>query len=548
MAKRWSWKRWCGLGIALEVLMLAAGCTPHQSVTGNGASAPEVPTRAADLTILSGSENMTLEPLIQDFARLHHVSIQMNYAGSVEIMRDLQGGQIAADAVWPANSFWISLGDSHHQVKQAQSIMRTPVVFGVKKSVAARLGWVGKPVTVERILQAAEADKLRYMMTSATQSNSGVSAYLGYLSAFAGRPETLTSKDLTDPQVQGKIKRILGTINRSSGSSGWLKDLFIANYDRYDAMVNYESVIIETDQQLVAQGKEPLYVIYPEDGLALADSPLGYVDKGDADKAKLFGDLQHYLLSPTAQKQILAKGRRVGLLGLTIDHPDTAVFNPDWGINTRRVLSPIRFPDQAVVAQALDLYQTTFRKPSLTVYCVDFSGSMTGNGGEAGVKNAMHLLLDQDKARSLLLQAAPTDITIIIPFNSQPLNRWTVRGNDPAALHQLTAEVDGLQADGGTDIYTPVIQGLDLLKQTRDLDKYFPAIILMTDGQSNTGATFADLQAHLAQSGLQVPVFAIAFGGADKTQLGQITGATSGKLFDGSRDLGAAFREAKGYN
>ena len=115
-------------------------------------------------------------------------------------MRQLGSGQFAADAVWPANSFWISLGDTHQQVKHAQSIMRTPVVFGVKKSVAARLGWIGKPVTVEQILQAAEAGKLRYMMTSATQSNSGASAYLGYLYAFAGRPEALTAKISMTPR------------------------------------------------------------------------------------------------------------------------------------------------------------------------------------------------------------------------------------------------------------------------------------------------------------------------------------------------------------
>lgn len=543
MLRRWRWS-----GILLVMLLMLAGCTHNTSSPDNGANGSGVPTRPADLTILSGSENETLEPLIQDFARQHSVAIHINYAGSVEIMRQLQSGQADADAIWPANSFWISLGDTRHQVKEAQSIMRTPVVFGVKKSVATRLGWIGRPVTVEQILQAAETGKLRYMMTSATQSNSGASAYLGYLNAFAGRPETLTMKNLNDPQVRDKIKRILGTVNRSSGSSGWLKDLFLANYDKYDAMVNYEAVIIETDQQLTQQGKEPLYVIYPEDGLALADSPLGYVDKGDATKTKLFHDLQQYLLSEPVQARILAQGRRVGLLGLTINHPDTAVFNPAWGINTQRVLSPIRFPAPDVVAQALDLYQTTFRKPSLTIYCLDFSGSMADNGGEAGVKNAMHLLLDQDKARQLLLQASPEDISLIIPFNIRPLDQWTVTGSNPSTLHALAERVDALNADGGTDIYTPVMQALDALKQHGNLDKYFPAVILMTDGQSNTGASFADLQEHLAQTGLQVPVYAISFGDADKNQLGQITNLTSGKLFDGSHDLTAAFREAKGYN
>ena len=152
------------------------------------------------------------------------------------------------------------------------------------------------------------------------------------------------------------------------------------------------------------------------------------------------------------------------------------------------------------------------------------------------------------QAKQLLLQASPGDETVIIPFNSQPLNTWTVTGNDPAALHGLEAQVDALEADGGTDIYSPVMRGLDLLKQHGNLDKYFPAVILMTDGQSNTGASFSDLQAHIAQNGLQVPIYAISFGDADKSQLQQITDLTSGKLFDGSHDLESAFREAKGYN
>ena len=545
----------CALLLTLFLaLMTLAGCSQNQSgpdSTGGGGTGGDVtaaPAQAAGLTILSGSENQTLEPLVQQYARQHNITIQMNYAGSVEIMRQLQTGQVAADAVWPANSFWISLGDDKRQVKRAASIMRTPVVFGVKKSVAAQLGWVGKPVTVEQILQAAEAHKLKYLMTSATQSNSGASAYLGYLYAFAGRPDVLTAKDLADPKVRDKIKRILGTVNRSSGSSGWLKDLFLQDYGQYDGMVNYESVIIETDQQLVAEGKEPLYVVYPEDGLALADSPLGYVDKGDAAKAKLFDDLQAFLLAPAAQGQILAQGRRVGLLGMRLDHADPKVFNPDWGIDTTRVLSPIHFPDPAVVRSALDLYQTTFRKPSLTVYCVDFSGSMGGNGGEKGVKDAFHLLLDPVQSRSLLLQGSPGDITIVIPFNDHPLDTWAVAGNAPTDLHALEAKVDALNADGGTDIYTPVMQGLDLLKARGDLSKYFPAVILMTDGQSNTGASFADLSAHVAQSGLQVPIYAIGFGDADKDQLTQIAGLSSGKLFDGSHDLAAAFRDVKGYN
>lgn len=536
---------WSRIFGTVLLLMLCTGCGRH-SGTGSGTPAPASPP---DLSIVSGSENKTLEPIIQQFAQDNHVRIQINYAGSVDMMLQMQSGSLAADAVWPANSFWVTLGDTRNRVKHQESIMRTPVVFGVKKSVAARLGWVGKPVKVEDILRAAEAGKLHYMMTSATQSNSGASAYIGDLYAFAGRPEVLTAKNLADPQVRQKIKRFLGTVNRSAGSSGWLKDLFLSQYDKYDAMVNYEAVVIEANQQLVAQGREPLYVVYPEDGLAIADSPLGYIDNGDAAKEKLFLSLQHYLLSPDAQNKIQAQGRRVGLVGVGVQNADPAVFNPDWGIDTKRVMSPIRFPEASVVRQALDLYQTAFRKPSLTVYCLDFSGSMGGNGGEEGLKSAMSLLLDQDKARPMLLQASPDDVTVVIPFNNHVITQLSVRGNNPAALREILAQVSSLRADGGTDIYTPVMRGLDILRQHGDLNKYFPAIILMTDGQSNTGSTFADLQAALNKDALgTVPVFAIRFGDADPSQLQQITDVTAGKMFDGTQDLARAFREAKGYN
>jgi Ca-activated chloride channel homolog len=522
------------LGLLIPVLLLA-GCG------GGSASKPKL-----TLSLVSGSENQTLEPILQRFAKDEGVAIDVTYLGSVDIMLQLQKGAPGYDAVWPASSLWITLGDKQRVVKNAQSILRSPVVLGVKRSVAERLGWVGKDVTVEEILAAAEAGKLRYMMTSATQSNSGAMAYFGYLYAFAGRPEVLTTDTLQDPAVREKITRILGTIDRSAGSSGWLKDLFLQRYDGYDAMVNYESLVIEADQQLVKEGKEPLYAVYPVDGLAIADSPLGYVDHGDAKKAELFQKLQTYLLSADVQKEILGFGRRVGLVGLNPKEVDPKVFNPDWGIDVGRVIDPITLPSADVIQEALDLYQTAFRKPSFTVFCLDFSGSMEGKG-EEDLKTAMRLLLDQNQAAESLLQAAPGDVTVVIPFDDTLINEWTVRGNDPAALADLLAKVTAQQTGGKTNIYAPVIRALDLMQQA-GIEGYSPAVILMTDGQSNQGS-FADLQRRLAASTLgEVPVYAILFGDASTDQLTQIANATSGRIFDGRTDLVTAFRTAKGYN
>jgi Ca-activated chloride channel family protein len=397
---------------------------------------------------------------------------------------------------------------------------------------------------VADILAAIRSKELKFMMTSASQSNSGASAYFGFLYALLGNPEYITKEDLHKPELKKEIRDLLSGIDRSSGSSGWLKDLFLKG--NYDAMVNYESMIIETNQQLIQQGKEPLYVIYPTDGLVIADSQLGYVDNGDKDKEAFFRKLQAYLLSAKVQGQLLQLGRRTGFAGELQDAPAN-VFRSEWGIDTKKILSPIKLPGSEVILEALNLYQTAFRKPSLTVFCLDFSGSMDGNGGIKQVKKAMELLLDQKEARKYFLQASSDDRNIIIPFDDTILADWQVSGNTQDSLSVMLQNITDLSAGGGTDIYSPAIKGIDEIMQ-QDSGRYISAIILMTDGESNTGKKFEDLQTSWTGSGKDIPIFAITFGDASETQLRQITELTRGNIFDGKKDLVTAFRKAKGYN
>lgn len=497
------------------------------------------------IRLLSGSENKSIEPILQEAARQAGATLQVTYKGSVDIMLELEKGKNSEfDAVMPADRMWITLGDKTRAVKNIASIYRSPVVFGVKKSIAEKLGWTKGEVKVADILKVAQSGKLRFMMTSATQSNSGAAAYFGFLYAFAGNPDVLTEADLEKPQVAAKVKSILGTVNRTTGSSGWLKDLFIDRYDYFDAMVNYESLVIETNQALQQQNREPLYAVYPVDGLAIADAPLGYVSKGNAATEAAFLKMQEYLLSPAVQQQLLETGRRTGL-GVTASGANQAVFNPALGIDVNRVLSPITMPAPEVIEKALVLYQTAFRKPSLTVFVVDFSGSMKGRA-EEDLKSAMRVMLDQDLAKRYMLQASPKDVVIVVPFDSR--TRWIkkVEGNDPSKLLELWQSVNAEVADNGTDIYSPIIASLPELRKY-SLENYSASVILMTDGRSD-GSFDALKQSLAAQVLTGMPVYSIMFGDADPSQLKAIAALTSGKVFDGKKDLISAFREAKGYN
>ena len=496
------------------------------------------------LYILSGSENRDLEPILADFTKQTGIQVQMDYKGSVDIMNDLKASASEYDAVWPANSIWIAMGDDGKIVKYEKSIMSSPIVFGIRKSLAESLGFIGRQVSVKDILAATESGTLRFAMTSATQSNSGACAYLGFLSAMLGKNTPISTGDLQDAGLQTELKKLLSGVNRSSGSSDWLKELIVENPDDFDAMVNYESLIISANEELIRKGKEPLFIVYPYDGMSLSDSPLGYADHGDSAKEEAFLKLQTYLLSDAIQKELNGLGRRTGII-LSVDDPDPKVWNIDWGVDTGRTLSFIDLPPKEVIFEALNLYQTALKKPSATVYCLDFSGSMSGDGN-AQLVEAMRTVLDQSVASQYLLQNTNDDFTAVIPFSSIMIGTRFCSGNSQKDLMSLYDWVASLNPDGGTDIYRPVIEALDLLSVYDDT--YIKSVVLMTDGESNEGMTPDQFSRYIMDNNVSIPVFSIMFGKASDKQLGEIARLTMARVFDGRKDMIGAFKQVRGYN
>lgn len=492
--------------------------------------------------ILSGSENKELEEILKECEKKTGVDIEMTYKGSVDIMHILKEGADGYDAVWPASGLWISLGDTGHLVKHDESVSTTPVVFGIKQSIVEELGLAGKDVSVKDILEMIRAGKFSFCMTSATQSNSGASAYIGFLYALLDKKEALTSEDLSDENLKQNISDLLSGVDRSSGSSDWLKDMFLAG--NFDAMVNYECLIIDANEKLVEEGKEPLYVIYPYDGLSLADSPLGYVDHGNDRKEEAFLKVQEYLLSDEVQKQIEATGRRVDYNGVSDENK--AVFKEEWGIDVDRILSPITMPSEKVLLKALNLYQTSFRKPSLNVYCLDFSGSMSGEGRDQLIE-AMAQVILQENAEANLLQAEEDDVNIVITFDSDIKNIYVLEDTDAKEFENLYHTLEQEEPGGGTNMYAAAAKGLQMIADSYDVRNYTPAIILMTDGVSMDGDKeyFTNLY---GKFGMDVPVFSIMFGDAQSQQLDELAQITNARVFDGREDLVSAFRNVKGYN
>ena len=494
--------------------------------------------------IVAGSEQKSLEPLVLGFCRQRNVVCDIDYKGSLDIGQMLAGdAPPTVDAVWPASSLWIELYDKAHRVKEMKSVASSPVILGVKLSTAKALGWTsGKPVKMADILAAVQSGKLSFLMTSATQSNSGASAYLAMLASAFGDGSRLDPRALDDPAARAKVKALLGGVARSSGSSGWLGDLYVKTAKEghpFEAMWNYEFMLKEVNTELAAAGQEPLYAIYPAEGSAYADAPLGYVDHGQPQAAHdFFTALQTYLLSPEAQAKIAEDGRRTapGAGG-------HAPGDPSWNFDPGRLVPSIALPEPDVIARALTLYQEALRRPSLTAICLDFSGSMEGEG-VTQLKAAMHSLLTPAEAAQTLTQWTPDDHIIVIPFDGTP--RWLQEGDgSPASQAKLLAAVDQEEANDGTDMYACAQKAFDAMAPYIDKGGYLPAVVIMTDGRSDERPDFPDTW---RSQGRQVPIFGVTFGDADPTQLAQLADMTQARVFDGRANLTEAFRSVRGYN
>lgn len=541
--------------------LVLAGCSASFKVNNGDSGTSDSNTQTftpsggkstATLSIASGSENKEVAAAIQKAADQSNVTITMHYMGSLDIMNALKKGGENYDAVWPASSMWISMGDTKHVVKDAASTSTTPIVFGIAKSKAISLGWADdsgktKPVSTADILNAVSDGNLKFSMTSATQSNSGASAYLAFMTALRGGDQPLSEQDLDNAQLKESVAKLLSGVDRSSGSSDWLKDMVVANPDRFDSMVNYESLVIQADKTMAKNGHDPLLTVYPSDGIAVSDSPLGYVDRGQNLK-DAFDSFAKALSAKETKIEFERAGRRTGLGGALAYASDSQVkesFRSEWGVNTdASTLKTIPLPAASVINSALNVYQTALRKPSWTIWVVDYSGSMSGEGKD-GVVKGLNAALSPEEAKASYIEPGDEDVNILIPFESEAHAPIVANGTNTGTL---LGQAQSTEASGGTDIYQGLESALGQLPTESEASKYTVAIVLMTDGRSTTDNQ-SNFERDYKSSGRDVPVFSIMFGDADPSQLKSLATLSNAKVFDGrSGDLASVFRQVKGFN
>ena len=493
--------------------------------------------RDKNFTILMNPDNKDVEEDLMAYAKEKGINLEIRYADDLEAIDLLEDNSKDYDAIWLSNSVWVYMINGV-KISDSKAININPALFGIKKSKALSLGFVERDIENKEIIEAIKSGKLKYVMTSVIKTNTGLISYLGFLNALSGSPEILTSEMFNKDEIKEELKTLFSGVERVSGSTSFLEDMFL-NSNNYEAVVATESSLIRINKELEKQGKEPLYLLYPTDGVAVNDSPFAYVDNGQ-ERRETFLDFQSFLLSKEEQKKLEQMGKRTWYGGVKSD-ADSSSFKKEWGINTSKYLNATKYPSREVIDEAIILYIETLRKPASVAFCLDYSGSMYGNGEEE-LENAMSYILDYDKASKDYLQFTSKDKIYVLPFSSRVLNTWIADNGKETA--NMINNIVSLEPNGGTNIYGCAIDALRLLEE--DSNDYSKTVILMTDGESNYGSIYELENVYKLYN--DIPIYSIMFGSADETQLEGIARLTNAKVFDGRTNLMAAFKEVRSYN
>ena len=492
--------------------------------------------------IISSTSTEKMDDKLIKYGKKNGIKVEIEHYGDLEIVDKLNTEASLYDAVWISNSIWLYMLNNSYLTTDSKSIVIDPVVMAIEKSKAKELGFIDKEIYNKDILNAISDGKLKYIMSSVTKTNTGATSYLSFLNSMAGSPEVLTEEMLEKESLKNDLKAFFKGVERVSGDEKYLTEMYL-NGD-YNAMINYESSLIEINKSLIKKGKEPLYLIYPVDGVAINDMPFAYInnDSTDEKNKEKFIKLQSYLRSDEAIKLMQDYGYR-SWYGGTNDNVNKKIFNPEWGIDTTKYLKDMKYPSKKVISKAINLYIESFRKPTHVVFCLDVSGSMYGSG-LLELQEAMNYILDKEQASKDNLQFSDTDKVTVITFNSSVSHiSKTKYGNE---LDDIINEINSLNANGGTNIYDPSIEALKILK-AEDSNEYTKTVILMTDGKSNTGS-YHNLYSYYKNNKLDIPIYSITFGSSDESELSQIAKLTNAKIFDGKSGLLKAFTEVRSYN
>ena len=520
----------CALGCATTLPACTGGTPAASEPQGQPAgedpdSEPAVDVSGATLRVLAGSEVKDMLPVLEGAEEELGISVELEYMGTLDGTEAVMAGEGDYDATWfPSNAYMSLFDEKSSLVSQETSIMRTPVVLGVKAERAAELGWDERSPTWAEVVDAAASGEFAYGMSSPVSSNSGFSALVELATALSGTGAAINADDVA--AVAGDLTRFARGQALASGSSGWLMEAYDRDASAVDGVFNYESLILQ-DESLVE--------VIPQDGVITADYPLTLLTGRGSDVEAAYRALVDYLRRDDVQRRIADETFR-----------RTDATTPD----DSRMAFEIPFPNRLETVEALlSSWVADVRKPANMVFQIDTSGSMEGARLDA-LKAALVSLTDTDAdGTTSLLTFQPRETVRFVEFGSEVKSEKDLVVAADGDLSDVRSYVEGLSTAGNTAIYGTLQHSLELAAQSRS-DDNVTSVVLFSDGENTDYPGIAEFSSwYEATPEVQgIPVYAILFGEASGAEMERLAELTGGRVFDAADgDLTAAFKEIRGY-
>ena len=534
------------------------------------------------VTGLVGSEKAPFfeDPRVQKALRRHGLEVTAQKAGSREIATSFDLSQY--DFVFPAGAPAAEKIQRETGKGNAATPFFTPMAIASWKPIADLFVQQGiaqdqggyYTVDMDALLPLVQddvrwkdipnntafpANKSVLITTTDVRKSNSAAMYLALMSYVANDDNVVQSMQEAQPLLPLLTNMFLRQGLRPSSSQEPFEDYLVKGMGLSPAVMIYEAQFvaqaargdgsIQPGMVLLGlnEGKqlnEPLVIIYPKEGIVMADYPLMLLDSG---KREAYDRLAAFIRSPEFQEKLMQTTlRRPVVPGIRLD---PRIPDP--------LLIELPFPNTADVIDALLFsYLDEQRRPSTTFFVLDVSGSMEGDGLQ-DLKTALANLtgLDQSLTGQFARFRSREQIALL-PFSTEVLDAGQFGVSSTLAqgedMQRIRAYVEQLQAGGNTAIYAALAEAYSRAQaaQAQDPDRFY-SIVLMSDGQTNSGlseAEFRSIFQRLPAPAQQIKTFTVLFGDADKAEMQKVADLTGGRMFDAkSQSLSQIFKEIRGY-
>jgi Ca-activated chloride channel homolog len=495
------------------IVALAAACTP---------GGPDEVT----LRVLAGPDLADMQPVLDDLRRATGVRLEMDYRDEARAAEALTPGRYQHDLAWPASdaSFLLTLKAAGYAGERPLTtrVMSSPVAVGITPEAAARLrgGDPARRLSWADLADAAAAGTLTFAMADPRAADSGLSALVGVATAAAGTGRALRPEDVACDRLDG----FFAGQTRTAPVTAELVEQFVAHQDETDALVAYESTVLS----LNAGGRlrRPLELLYPQDGLVLADFPLMLLDPDDR---AAYDTVVAWLTGADAQRAIMER---------TLRRPVDPVVPRDQRLPDT-IGNALYFPDDKAVLDRLLANYGAARVPGHVIFVLDHSGSMKGERLER-----LRATIGGFDGFARFYRG---ERVTLIWFGGTILaeRTFTVDGQDD--LDAMNAFLAAGELAEETAVWSALLRGYEVAAG----DPGRPtSVVLMTDGESNAGPGLGEFLTRyrtLPAAVRAVHTYAIGLGGADPAALDEAARATGGRMIGAdTASLQDAFEDVRG--